>query len=151
MEPRGWLEFLLFLKGHWQSPCVAPMAGKCLPLGLHKETVKYSRQAVTWVVKDSRPGVRVAKPSVNMKCMANNSLSTHVYSTVLCVAQIGFNTLQHEIWVWRSFTRLSHVYKHENALSWTTLRNWFGRKNGCLILGDKWLKQGGPEKMIKCF
>ena len=27
-------------KGHWQSPCTALMAGKCLPLGLCKGTMK---------------------------------------------------------------------------------------------------------------
>ena len=32
-----------FYKGHWQPPCTALiMAGKCLPLGLCKETVKES-------------------------------------------------------------------------------------------------------------
>ena len=31
-----------FYRGHWQSPCTALMAGKCLPLGLCKETVKES-------------------------------------------------------------------------------------------------------------
>ena len=37
---RDWWELPLFYKGHWQSPCTALMAGKCLPLGLCKETVK---------------------------------------------------------------------------------------------------------------
>ena len=36
-------EFPLFFEGHWQSPCTALMAGKCLPLGLCKGTVKESR------------------------------------------------------------------------------------------------------------
>ena len=31
-----------FLKGHWQSPYTDLTAGKCLPLGLCKETVKES-------------------------------------------------------------------------------------------------------------
>ena len=35
--------FHLFFKCHWQSPCTALTAGKCLPLGLCKETVKESR------------------------------------------------------------------------------------------------------------
>ena len=35
-----WWEFLPFFRCHWQSPCTALMAGKCLPLGLCKETVK---------------------------------------------------------------------------------------------------------------
>ena len=36
-------EFLPFFKGHWQSPCTALTAGKGLPLGLCKGTVKESR------------------------------------------------------------------------------------------------------------
>ena len=35
-------EFPPFFKGHWQSPSTAITAGKCLPLGLCKETVKES-------------------------------------------------------------------------------------------------------------
>ena len=35
-------EYLLFIRGHWQSPCTAPTAGKCLTLGLCKGTVKES-------------------------------------------------------------------------------------------------------------
>ena len=37
----GW-KFPEFFKGHWQSPCTALTAGKCLPLVLSKETVKES-------------------------------------------------------------------------------------------------------------
>ena len=37
-----WREFLPFFKGHSQSPCTALTAGKWLPLGLCKETVKES-------------------------------------------------------------------------------------------------------------
>ena len=37
-----WWEFPLFFRGRWQSPYTALMAGKCLPLGLCKETVKAS-------------------------------------------------------------------------------------------------------------
>ena len=33
----------LFFRGHWQSPCTTLMAGKCLPLGLCRGTVKESR------------------------------------------------------------------------------------------------------------
>ena len=33
----------VFFRGHRQSPCTALTAGKCLPLGLCKETVKQSR------------------------------------------------------------------------------------------------------------
>ena len=33
-------EFLPFIKGHWQSPCIALTAGNCLPLRLCKGTVK---------------------------------------------------------------------------------------------------------------
>ena len=36
------VNFLCFSIGHWQSPCKALMAGKCLPLVLCKETVKQS-------------------------------------------------------------------------------------------------------------
>ena len=35
-------EFPLFFRGRWQSPCTAQTAGKCLSLGLCKETVKQS-------------------------------------------------------------------------------------------------------------
>ena len=41
-----WLEFLPFFRGHWQSPCTALTAGKCLPLGLCRETVKASTSSV---------------------------------------------------------------------------------------------------------
>ena len=34
----NWWEFLLFIEGHWQSPCTALTAGICLPWGLCKET-----------------------------------------------------------------------------------------------------------------
>ena len=36
------LEFLPFIKSHWQSPCTVLMAGISLPLGLCKEIVKES-------------------------------------------------------------------------------------------------------------
>ena len=39
---RDWWEFRPFFRGHWQSPCTALMAGKCLPLRLCMETVKES-------------------------------------------------------------------------------------------------------------
>ena len=38
----GQWEFPQFFKGHWQSPCTALTAGKCLPLGPCKKTVKES-------------------------------------------------------------------------------------------------------------
>ena len=42
VESHSRWEFLQFCKGHWQYPCTTPTAGKCLPLGLCKETVKES-------------------------------------------------------------------------------------------------------------
>ena len=43
MDFRSWWEFLPFFTGHWQSPCTALTAGRCLPFGLCKETVEESR------------------------------------------------------------------------------------------------------------
>ena len=43
-------EFPLFFRHQWQSPCTAPTAGKCLPLGLCKGTVNQS--SVTWTNND---------------------------------------------------------------------------------------------------
>ena len=45
-----WLwEFPQFFRGHWQSPCTALTAGKCLPLVLCKETVKESNAVVCYM------------------------------------------------------------------------------------------------------
>ena len=38
-------ECLSFFRGHWQSPCRALTAGKCLPIVLCKETVKVFKAA----------------------------------------------------------------------------------------------------------
>ena len=40
MGSRDRWKFSQFLKGHWQSPFTAGMTGKCISLGLCKETVK---------------------------------------------------------------------------------------------------------------
>ena len=40
---RSWVVwFPAFSRGYWESPCTGITAGKCLPLGLRKETVKES-------------------------------------------------------------------------------------------------------------
>ena len=69
-----WWEFLEFSKGHWQSPCTALMAGKCLPLALCKETVKESKflQVVQWpkcdTVISSMMGGHIVTLYVNNPC-----------------------------------------------------------------------------------
>ena len=56
-------------KGYWQSPCTALTAGKRLPLGLCKETVKQSSSLAAVAIKNISP-----------ECVLNYTLAkSHLY------------------------------------------------------------------------
>ena len=62
--------------GHWQPPCTALTAGKCLPLALCKETVKESRlvSMVKLLVHSSRDTAPFCYKPVKLKANLINSL-----------------------------------------------------------------------------
>ena len=71
-----WLVGILtFFIGHWQSACTALTAGKCLPLGLYKETVKESTamRITQWCWGEIQNAITFgANSSDNMTCISMN-------------------------------------------------------------------------------
>ena len=62
-------------KGHWQSPCTALMAGKCLPLGLCK-----------WTVKQSTAGYKqvLSKPHKVWQLSSSTVCISHISTEIWC-------------------------------------------------------------------
>ena len=50
LRSRDRRKFPPLFRGHWQSPCTALTAGKCLPLGLCRQTVKEARCYIAQII-----------------------------------------------------------------------------------------------------
>ena len=105
MGSLDWLKFPPFFKGHWQSPCTALTAGKCLPLRLSKGTVNKSIPAppvMVWLhcYNCDRPlfmwGAPDTMPNCTQDAKHRNHFSQHshalhaLFHLVIIGLDIGF-------------------------------------------------------------